>query len=191
MKRKTGFILTVMIVLAILLGLGALVFFLLYRSSRQSRMLSLAVSLLTFFYHLAMRLTVGETVTVLYRNKSFPQNRLGFRLYSFEEGLYRKLKVRKWEKHIITAKPEQFDLNLVGPEELLHNVMQAELVHRIIMVLSFAPLLLIIPFGAPWAFILTSAAASFSDGIFVIVQRYNRPKVMRYLDLTKKRENRK
>lgn len=188
MKHKTGRILTDMCLLTILLGLGTLIFFLLYRSCHQPRMLSLAVTLLTFFYHLAMRLAVGETVTILYRNKDFPQDRLGFRIYSFENGLYRKLKVKKWKTHVISAKPEQFDLNLVSPEELLHNVMQAELVHRIIMALSFVPLLLIIPFGVPWVFIITSTAACLSDSVFVMIQRYNRPKVQHYLALAKKRE---
>ena len=121
------------------------------------------------------------------RNKAFPQDRLGFRLYSFEEGLYQKLKVKSWKTRVITAKAEQFDLNQVSPEELLHNVMQAELVHRIIMVLSFIPLLLIIPFGDPLVFIITSIAACLIDGVFVIIQRYNRPRVQRYLTLARKR----
>jgi len=186
MKRK--WVLTDMILLAGFLGLGTLAFFLLYRSCRQAWMLSLAVTLLTFFYHFAMRLIVGEVVTVLYRNKSFPQDRLGFRIYPFEKGLYQKLKVKRWKKHVITAKPEQFDLKMVTPEKLLHNVMQAELVHRIIMALSFVPLLLIIPFGAPWVFIITSIAACLIESIYVIIQRYNRPKVLNYLALSKRRE---
>jgi len=178
-----------MILLATLLGLGTLAFFLLYIFCHQPWMISVAVTMLTIFYHFAMRLIVGEIVTVIYRNKNFPRDRLGFRLYSFEERLYRKLNVKRWKMRVITAKPEQFDLKLVSPEELLHNVMQAELVHRIIMVLSFAPLLLIIPFGAPWVFIITSILACAIDSIFVIIQRYNRPKVQRYMAIAKRREN--
>jgi len=188
MKRKTRKVLINMILLTTLLGLGTLAFFLLYQSCHQVWILSVAVTMLTFFYHFAMRLIVGEIVTILYRNKNFPQDRLGFRLYSFEERLYRKLKVKRWKTRVMTAKPEQFDLKLVSPELLLHNVMQAELVHRIIMVLSFAPILLIIPFGVPWAFLITSILACAIDSIFVIVQRYNRPKVQRYMAFTKRRE---
>lgn len=185
MQPKTRGVLLHMIILTIILGLGAIVFFLLFRCCRQNWMLSVAVSLLTLFYHIAMRLAVGETVTVIFRNKSFPQDRLGFRLYKFEDGLYRKMNVKRWKNHVITAKPEQFDLNLVSPEELLHNVMQAELVHRIIMALSFIPLLLIIPFGAAPVFIVTSAASCAADSIFVIIQRYNRPRVLRYISYKK------
>jgi len=177
-----------MIFLTGFLGLGTLALFLLYRACHQAWMLSFAITLLTFFYHFAMRLIVGEMVTILYRDKSFPQDRLGFRIYSFEKGLYQKLKVKKWKMHVITAKPEQFDLNMVTPEQLLHNVMQAELVHRIIVVLSFVPLLLIIPFGVPWVFIITSIAACLIDSICVMIQRYNRPRVQSYLALTKRQE---
>lgn len=84
---------------------------------------------------------------------------------------------------MITAKPEQFDLRENSMDELLHNVAQAELVHRIIIVLSFIPLLLIIPYGVPMVFIVTSIAAALIDLQFVIIQRYNRPRVMKLLKM--------
>ena len=68
-------------------------------------------------------------------------------------------------------------------DELLHNVAQAELVHRIIMVLSFGPLLLIIPYGVPMVFVVTSIVAALIDLQFVIIQRYNRPRVMKLLKM--------
>lgn len=55
--------------------------------------------------------------------------------------------------------------------------------HRIIMVLSFVPLLFIIPFGEPAVFAITSVAACLIDCTFVIIQRYNRPRVLRYAAL--------
>ena len=191
MAHHTGHVLVIIVILTILMGLCSFVFFLLNRFFQQAWLLTLAITTLTCFYHFAMRLIVGETITYLYRDKDFPQDRLGFRLYAFERELYRKLKVTEWKTHVITAKPEQFDLKLVTPKELLHNVMQAELVHRTIMLLSFVPLLLVIPFGAPWVFITTSVAACLLDGMFVIIQRYNRPTVQRYLELMQRREERK
>lgn len=143
--------------------------------------MSLYVTLLTVFYHFAMRVIVGETVTVICKTRMFDADSFGFRIHSFEPELYKILKVKKWKTKVITAKPEQFDLRKVSPEELLHNMLQAELVHRIIMVLSFLPLLLIIPYGAPGVFILTSICACLSDLIFVIIQRYNRPRVIKLM----------
>ena len=82
---------------------------------------------------------------------------------------------------MVTVRPEQFDLSVNSMDDLLHNMAQAELVHRIIMVLSFAPIILIIPYGAPMIFIVTSLLASLFDLQFVMIQRYNRPRVMRVL----------
>ena len=83
---------------------------------------------------------------------------------------------------MITAKPEQFDIRHISMEMLLHNVAQVELVHRIIMVLSFVPLVLIIPYGVPWVFILTSVFACLIDLQFVMMQRYNRPRIIRLME---------
>ncbi|MDO4978300.1 MAG: hypothetical protein Q4E53_13695 [Eubacteriales bacterium] len=179
MKRITTKI--KMILFTSIQGIAMLAFFLLYRSFRQQWMLSLAITLLTIFYHFAMRLVVGEVITVIFKNREFPQDRWGFPLYDFEKGLYRKLRVKQWKMSMITAKPEQFDLKQVSLKELLHNMMQAELVHRIIMILSFLPLFFIIPFGEPIVFIVTSIIACMMDSIFVIIQRYNRPRVVKLI----------
>lgn len=178
---------TEMVFVTVFLGIAAMGLFGLYYRLGCAWMLSAAVTFLTVFYHFLMRLIVGETITVLYRGKQFPQESLGFHIYGFEEGLYKKLKVKQWKLKMITAKPEQFDMRKVGPEELLHNVMQAELVHRLIMLLSFVPLLFIIPFGSPAVFAVTSVLACMFDGIFVVIQRYNRPRVMRYKEMIEKR----
>lgn len=156
-------------------------FAILYHRFGNGWMLSLYVTFLTTAYHFAMRLAVGQTVTVIYRNRKFNSNSAFFRLYKFEPELYRKLKVKKWKANMITAKPELFDLRKNNMESLLHNMLQAELVHRIIMPLSFVPLALIIPYGAPTVFILTSFLACLIDMQFVIIQRYNRPRVIRLL----------
>ena len=110
-------------------------------------------------------------------------------MYKFEPELYKRLKVKKWKKNIITAKPEQFDISKNSMEALLHNIAQAELVHRIIMVLSFVPLILIIPYGAPAIFIITSVFSCMIDLQFVIIQRYNRPRVIRLIEMNKKQKN--
>lgn len=141
--------------------------------------LSLYVTFLTITYHFLMRLMVGELITLLYRNRDFHYESIWFRQYSFEPKLYSILGVKKWKLHLITAKPEQFDLRQRSFQELRKNMTQAELVHEIIMVLSFVPLLLIPRYGAAAVFITTSILACLADSLFVIIQRYNRPRVLR------------
>lgn len=186
MHKSTNRTLILLILFTILLLCLSCVLFYYAGMTSSGWVLPAAVTTLTMFYHFSMRLAVGETVTLLFKKRDFPQNRFGFTLFGFEPRLYRKLNVKRWKTSVITARPEQFDLNTVSPEELLHNVMQAELVHRVIMVLSFVPLLFIIPFGTPAVFIITSVFACLADCVFVIIQRYNRPRVIKLITLAKK-----
>lgn len=189
MRKKTRTMLITMILIACALLCLMHVFLLLYRRFEEAWLLSAFITCLTTFYHFAMRLFVGEAVDLLCKDTVFPQDRFGFHLYAFEKKLYRRLNVQKWKAGALTAKPELFDLSCVTAQELLHNVMQAELVHRIIMVLSFVPLLFIIPYGAPFVFILTSVFACLIDLQFVIIQRYNRPRILKYIRLSERRKH--
>jgi hypothetical protein len=47
--------------------------------------------------------------------------------------------------------------------------------------LSFLPLLAAIPFGAFPAFLITSLAAACFDTVFVIMQRFNRPRLIKLI----------
>lgn len=179
--RRPSATLAVLIAVAVLTGGGSVLCFFLDRFAGLPAAEPLAITLLTFCYHLSMRLIVGESVTVFLRGREISDGAAWFRERRWERGWYRFLRLRKWAHRVLTAKPEQFDASARTPEELLRNMAQAEIVHEICMVLSFLPLLLILPFGAPWAFLLTSLAASLADGIFVAVQRYNRPILRRYL----------
>lgn len=178
MSKKTSKNMAIMICIDILMVAMTIFFAICYRKFNQGWMLTLYVTFLTISYHFVMRLIVGELITVRYRNRKFNINSAGFRMYKFEPKLYKRLKVKKWKKNIITAKPEQFDISKNSMEALLHNIAQAELVHRTIMVLSFVPLVLIIPYGEPIIFIVTSILSCLIDLQFVIVQRYNRTRVI-------------
>lgn len=148
---------------------------------------SLSITFLTTAYHLLMRLAVGEAVTLLYRNREFPYDSPWFQQRSFEPRLYQWLGVKKWKLHLITAKPEQFDIHRLTYGELRKNMTQAEVVHEVIMVLSFAPLMLIPRYGAAVVFSVTSVLACLVDGLFVMIQRFNRPRVLRLKEKAEKR----
>ena len=57
---------------------------------------------------------------------------------------------------------------------------QAEVLHEVIIPLSFVPIAFAEWFGALPVFVLTSVGAAAGDAFFVLLQRYNRPRVMRY-----------
>ena len=64
---------------------------------------------------------------------------------------------------------------------LLHNSMQAELGHKINMVLSFVPLLPINPFGAEWEYVLTSFFSCIANLHYIIMQRHNRARIIKLI----------
>lgn len=169
--------------------LSAISFFILSNIFNQLWMKILFITFLTTFYHFFMRLCVGESINLVFKNKTFNQDFLLFKIHKFEPELYKKIAVKKWKAEAITANPQSFNPSLVSMERLLHNMIQAELVHEIIMVLSFIPLLFIIPFGAPAVFIGTSIFGFLIDLKYVIIQRYNRPRVIKIINREKQKNH--
>ena len=176
---KTSKPLTLMICAGVICTLLAISFRILFNLSGSDLYLTLYVTALTFSYHFLMRLAVGALIQVLYRNKAFSYDSPWFRQHPLEKKLYDLVKIKRWKLSLVTARPEQFDLRTRTYDELLHNMTQAEVVHEIIMVLSFVPLLLIPRYGAASVFVLTSLAACLIDSLFVMIQRYNRPRILR------------
>ena len=64
---------------------------------------------------------------------------------------------------------------------LFQNSYYSELVHSFIVLFSFLPLLLAIPFGEFPVFVITSFLAAGIDCVFLLLQRYNRPRILRLL----------
>ena len=143
-------------------------------------LLSLAITFGTVFYHLAVRLAIGGLIDAKYHNH-MDYTKKRFQEKPFEKKLYQVLKVKKWKKWLPTFNPEDFDLKNRSAEEIIQVSCQAEVVHEVIMPFSFVPILFSVWFGSLGVFIVTSCAAFLFDSIFVIMQRFNRPRLMRLL----------
>lgn len=137
----------------------------------------LAITAGTCAYHLLMRLGVGAAMDAL-RRKPMDPYRPWFRQHPLEARLYALLQVQRWKTSMPTYDPDQFDRRQHTWMEIAQAMCQAEAIHEIIAVLSFLPLAAIPALGAPAAFIITSILASALDMMFVIMQRYNRPRVL-------------
>ena len=92
------------------------------------------------------------------------------------------MKVKIWKDKMPTYDADTFSLELHSMEEIVMAMCQSEIVHEIIAVLSFAPLFLAIRFGTFWIFFITSILAAGFDMMFIIMQRYNRPRIVRFID---------
>lgn len=155
---------------------------------RNDVLLSLAITAGTTAYHFVMRLAVGWLVTLITAGH-LPTDHFWFRQRPFERKLYRFLRVRHWKGKMPTYDPRKFSLVHNTPEQIVENSCEAELVHEIIVAASFLPLFASLLWGALPVFLITSVLAAALDCCFVIMQRYNRPRLQQYLKRCKPKSN--
>lgn len=148
---------------------------------KSGLLFSLAITFGVTFYHFTIRLVIGYSIDRIFKNR-INYNNQWFSQKKFEQHLYKKLRVHKWKGKIPSFDPEQFDIEKHTFGEIISSMCVAEIVHEVIFVFSFLPIVLSIPFGEFWIFFITSVLSAAFDLIFVIIQRYNRPRVMRLLN---------
>ena len=143
-------------------------------------LLSLAITFATITYHFSMRLCVGYAFDKVMDNKADYTCRW-YKVSEAEFRLYKFLRVKKWKAHMPTYDPELFSPKIHTWEEIIQAIGQAELVHETIVVLSFLPIFMSKWVGAFYVFLITSIVAALIDLSFVILQRYNRPRVLKII----------
>lgn len=171
--------------LAALFLVLTIVFAILYRHILSATMLSLAITFGTTAYHFWMRLAVGYAVNRIYHNR-VDYNKRWFQEKPFEKRLYKWLKVKKWKDKMPSFTPETWNPRIHTWEEIAAAMCRSEVGHSIIVILSFVPIAATFIWGAFWVFFITSVLSAGVDSMFVIMQRYNRPRVLRML---KRRHN--
>jgi len=175
---------TMHIITAILLLLfGISLFFCLHTNSEAWKTVTISVGVT--LYHFAMRLAVGFVVNQKFHN-NVDYTVKWFEQKAFEPRLYRFFEIKKWKNHIPTYDNDAFNVKSRSLEEIIGAGCQAEIVHEIIMALSFVPMLMIPLFGAPTVFVITSILAAVFDSVFVILQRFNRPRLIKILNKARK-----
>ena len=151
-----------------------------YRNTGCAVLLPLAITFGTIAYHAVMRLLVGLVFRVVMRNQADCEKRC-YHVGKFEMNVYEKLNIKRWKRRMPTYAPALFDPRRHTWEEIAQTMCQAELVHETIVVLSFLPIAAGGWFGAYPVFIVTSILAAGCDMLFVMMQRYNRQRIMALL----------
>ena len=163
-----------------------LLFSAVYFHTENSASLSLAITMGTTLYHFAMRLAVGFFYDRIMNNKA-NVCRWWYQPKGFEKRIYNWLNVKNWKGIMPSYEPELFDPHKHTWNEIAQAMCQAELVHETIILLSFVPILFAKLFGALPVFVITSLLAAAFDMIFVIMQRYNRPRVIKLAERERKK----
>ena len=141
----------------------------------------LYITAMTFSYHCVMRLVVGLGLRLVYKG-DYNYNAKWFQQKNFEKKLYKKLNVKQWKAKVPAWSPESFETKYHTLDEIIQSMCNAEVVHEVIMVFSFVPILFAIEYGVPLVFIITSVIAALGDSAFVMIQRYNRPRIVKLLN---------
>ncbi len=177
-----------LIILSIVLCALTATFSVLFVFYDLGALLTLAITFGVCSYHFVMRLTVGTLVNLVLKDK-VDYNKWWFRERKFEKKLFSVLKVKKWKKYMPTFSPNTFDPSKHSFEEICSATCQSEIIHEIIFLLSYLPILLYLPFGELAVFLSTSIVASLVDLVFVTMQRFNRPRLLKIIE--KKKELKK
>lgn len=153
---------------------------LLYKRTSLEILLTLAITFGTITYHFIMRWVVAFIYNSIMHNRADYRKRW-YQVSKFEMKLYEKLRVKKWKNRMPTYNPSLFDPRQHTWEEIAQATCQAELGHETIVVLSFVPILAGAWLGGYPAFIITSILAAAFDMMFVIMQRYNRQRIVKLI----------
>ena len=149
-----------------------------YGKSNWSWTFSAAITFGTIAFHLVIRLLVGAIIDCIMHNHA-DYDKKWFQQLPFEEKLYKKLKVKKWKDKLPTYNTDIFSVQKKTFDEIAQATCQSEIVHEINVVVSFLPLFAACLFGSFMVFLITSILAACFDLLFVIMQRYNRPRLVK------------
>lgn len=159
-------------------GFVAIAFFVLSFCYDDAWIEILGVTLITSYYHICIRPLTGSILNLKYHN-NINWNHWWFKEKKFEKRIYKFLKVKKWKKLMPTYDKDAFNFEEKSLKEIIGATCQAELVHELMLVESFLPLFLIIPYGRIVVFVSTTIFCIFIELIFIMIQRYNRPRLLK------------
>ncbi|MGN0529087.1 MAG: hypothetical protein ACI4IE_08130 [Eubacterium sp.] len=154
-------------------------FSVLYLKFNTDLFITLSITFGTILYHFLMRLAVGFLVphSFHYTDKFFTEK-------AFEKPLYKSLKVKKWKRFMPSYNPDSYSIknDVRSLETIADTTCRNEIIHLVICLLSFVPVSFTAFFGAAAVFIITSVLSCMLDMIFVIMQRYNRPRLVKIIN---------
>ena len=129
-------------------------------------------------YHFGLRILFGEITNRI----TFNYNHSFFAPKKFEAKLYRILKVRSWKDKVLTFNPDKYDFKNRTLHQLASTMSKSETDHWINELISVCSIFFSLIWGLFPVFLITAVAAMLFDAQFIVVQRYNRPIVLRLME---------
>lgn len=188
--KKSGPALFMCSVIVITLILSITCFILYYGNIYKNNLiLWTGITAFTIMYHFWVRIIMGNVSKLLKKYINYKQ--WLFKERKFEKKLYKILRVKDWKGKALTYNPESFSLKEHSLEEIANTMAKSEVDHWINEAISLSTMLFAILWGEFWIFCLTAVAAMIFDSQFIIIQRYNRPRIVKIIDRENKIKNKK
>jgi len=179
--KKSGSAIFMDIVIVITIVISIICFTLYYKDIYKNKViLWTGITAFTILYHFWVRIIMGNVSKVF--KKHINHKQWLFRERKFEKNFYNFLRVKSWKGKALTYNPESFSLKKHSLEEIADTMTKSELDHWINEIISLTTLLFAIPWGEFWIFLITAIAAMIFDSQFIVIQRYNRPRVLKIIE---------
>lgn len=184
--KKSGSAIFMYCVIALTLVVSAVAFVLHYSGTYENTVL-LWTGIVAFMimYHFWVRIIMGN-ISKLF---TIHYNQVWFCELPFEKKFYKLLRVKKWKDKALTYNPQDFSFENRTPVEIANTMAKSEVDHWINEIISITSMFFAILWGEAWIFILSAIAAMIFDAQFIVIQRYNRPRVVRLIKKQEKAYN--
>lgn len=136
------------------------------------------VTCFTIAYQLQTRIIMGN-VSKLFR---ISHKQKWFCEKPFEARLYKFLRVKSWKGKALTYNPELYDVKNRTLTQIADTTAKSETDHWINVLISLSCILFSIIWGQVWIFALTAFLAILFDAQFIVIQRYNRPRLIKLIN---------
>ncbi|MBE6703622.1 MAG: hypothetical protein E7583_00015 [Ruminococcaceae bacterium] len=160
--------------------------FVLYYGNFTDNGIILWIGIVSFMilYHFGIRILMGEISKLWHISYKHPW----FRPRRFEKKLYGFLRVREWRDKVLTFNPDEFLMAKRTLPEIADTMAKAEIDHWINEIISVTAIFFCLLWGMFPIFLITSIAAMLFDAQFILVQRFNRPKIVRLIEAKEKKQ---
>lgn len=158
-----------------------------YGGNSQSKIvLWIGIVAFTIMYHFWVRIIMGNVLKLFKKKITYKQ--WFFREKKFEKKIYDMIHVKSWKDKVLTYAPAEFDLKENSLEVVANNMAKAELDHWINSLISISTISFGLIFEVIFSpFVISAICAMIFETQFIILQRYNRPRVVKLIE----REERK
>lgn len=150
------------------------------KHTNSDAVLWLGITAFTIMYHFWVRIIMGNVSKLFKKHINYKQR--WFKERKFEKTLYKLLNVKKWKDRAFTYNPGDFSVKDRSLEDIANTMAKSEIDHWINEAISISTMFFGFIWGKTLIFVITALCAMIFDGQFIVIQRYNRPRIVKLIE---------